>query len=155
MGLDQPVLPPYPMSDYGTGELGAVATLNALYARATRGGSYFAGVSLTKYNLWVMALSPYPPAVWSRVLAAHEPEIKEFKLNHLSNFDVVSKAAVKSMTRLHGPRLFEDAYMFERESEGFKGVVKSCRPVVRCSGTENGWRYTTRPNGFDRPEWDC
>lgn len=152
LGLDQPVLPPFPMSDYGTGELGAIAALNALYARATKGGSYFAGVSLTRYNLWVMSLGRYPEPLWKKMLKDHEPEIKEFGLNHLSNFDVVSKAAVNSMKRL-SPRLFEDRIMFERRAEAFGGVVKSCRPVVRCSQIRSGWMGTTRPNGYDTPEW--
>lgn len=47
MGLNEPVLPPFPLSDYATGELGAIAALNALHQRAVNGGSYFTGVSLT------------------------------------------------------------------------------------------------------------
>ena len=106
----------------------------------------------TEYNLWVMSLKPYPSEVWQTMLGQHseDPEIRQ--LNHLSNFDVVSKAAIRSMKRLH-PRLFDDRFMFEMYAEGFKGVVKSCKPVVQLSGTMNWWKTTTRPNGWDEPVW--
>lgn len=81
---------------------------------------------------------------------AQDPEIRQ--LNHLSNFDVVSKAAVKSMKRLH-PQLFDDRFMFTMPAPGFRGEVKSCRPVVKLDGTLNWWKETTRPNGFDEPVW--
>ena len=155
MGLGQPVLPPFPMSDYGTGELGACAALLGLYKRATEGGSWELGVSLTKYNLWVMGLGMYPDNVWQKVLADHKPEIEEFGLGHLANFDVVSKAAIKSMRRLHEKRFFDDRFMVELKGEGFgePGVIKTCRPVVKTSGMRNGWTTMTRPNGWDGPHW--
>ena len=38
MGLNEPVVPPFPMSDYGTGLMGAVAALEGLFYRARDGG---------------------------------------------------------------------------------------------------------------------
>lgn len=84
--------------------------------------------------------------------AAHSKTEEMGLLNHLSNFDVVSKAAIKSMTMLH-PEIFNDKYMFEMQAPGFGGVVKSCRPVVKLDKTTNGWNGTTRPNGYDEPIW--
>jgi hypothetical protein len=157
MGLDQPVLPPFPMSDYGTGALGAVGALLAIYKRAVEGGSYVADVSLTGWNLWVQSLGQYPPDLWESMLEQHKPEIEEFKIGHLSNFDVVSKASIKSMRRLT-PRLFDDKHMFEMDAPGFKGPVKSMRPVVRYSGIRTGFEAVpgreTRPNGSDAPKWN-
>ena len=40
MDLDEPIVPPFPMSDYGTGCVGTVAALTGLYGRATEGGSW-------------------------------------------------------------------------------------------------------------------
>jgi hypothetical protein len=103
--------------------LGAIAALTALYHHATIGGSYFTGVSLAPYNLWVQSLTPYPEPVWSHMLSSHRDASSLLKpslssLNHLSNFDVVSKATIGSMKILH-PRLFEGKYMFEMEAPGF------------------------------------
>lgn len=46
MGLDEPVVPPFPMSDYGTGCIGAIAALAGLYLRGARGGSWHGKASL-------------------------------------------------------------------------------------------------------------
>ena len=156
MGLNQPVLPPFPMSDYGTGALGSTGALLALYQRAAHGGSYVVDVSLTGWNLWLQSLGQYPQEVWQEVLKKHRPEIEEFKIGHLSNFDVVSKASIQSMKRL-SPRLFDDKYLFEMDSPGFRAIVKSIRPVVEYSGLSTGFanepHRASRPNGFDQPTW--
>lgn len=170
LGLNEPVLPPFAIADFATGELGAIAALTGLWHRASKGGSYLFTVSLTKYDLWVMSLGPYPSNVWKRMYERHsnvpqtmirqsgEPEISMSALNHLSNFDIVSKAAMQSMKHLH-PGLFNPNYMFEMESEGFgkdgkPALIKSCKPVVALSGTRNGFRSATRPNGYDVPAWE-
>ncbi|KAL9619103.1 MAG: hypothetical protein Q9160_006280 [Pyrenula sp. 1 TL-2023] len=164
LGLDEPVLPPFPMSDYGTGEMGACAALAGLVKRAQEGGSWELGVSLTRWNLWVMGLGAYPEEVWGSLLERHRPWIGKWEVGHLSNFDVVSKAAIEGMRELeiregYGKGRFfgenGERFMFEVQGEGFgePGVVKSCRPVVRLSGVGSGWRGTTRPNGWDGAEW--
>ena len=154
MGLNQPVLPPFPMSDYGTGALGAVGALLAIFNRAVDGGSYVVNVSLTGWNLWVQSLGKYPPDLWMKMLEQHKPEIEEFKIGHVSNFDIVSKASIKSMKRL-SPRLFDDKYTFKMAAPGFKGPVRSMRPVVKYNGISTGFEgRETRPNGFDGPRWN-
>ena len=156
MGFNQPILPPFPMSDYGTGALGAVGALLAIYRRAVDGGSYVVDVSLTGWNLWVQSLGQYSPDLWQHMLEQHKPEIEEFKLGHLSNFDVVSKASIKSMRRL-SPRLFDDKYMFEVDAAGLGGPVSSMKPVVEYGGISTGFETPgreTRPNGYDGPTWD-
>jgi crotonobetainyl-CoA:carnitine CoA-transferase CaiB-like acyl-CoA transferase len=62
MGLDQPVIPPFPISDYGTGAMGGIAALTALYHRATKGGSYHAKVSLVQYDLLLFRIGQYDEA---------------------------------------------------------------------------------------------
>lgn len=154
MGLNQPVLPPFPMSDYGTGALGAVGALLAIFNRAVDGGSYAVNVSLTGWNLWVQSLGQYPPDLWKKMLEQHKPEIEEFKIGHVSNFDIVSKASIKSMKRL-SPRLFDGKYMFKMAAPGFKGPVRSMRPVVEYNGISTGFEgRETRPNGYDGPRWN-
>lgn len=157
IGLSQPVLPPFPMSDYGTGALGAVGALLAIYRRAVEGGSYVVDVSLTGWNLWVQSLGQYPQDLWKKMLEQHKPELEEFKIGRLSNFDVVSKASIKSMRRLT-PRLFDEKYMFEMDAPGFRGRVRSMRPVVEYNGISTGFDGVpgreTRPNGYDGPKWD-
>ncbi|KFY18622.1 hypothetical protein V491_04745 [Pseudogymnoascus sp. VKM F-3775] len=46
MGLSEPVIPPFPISDYGTGAMGAIAALTGLYHRAVSGGSWHGRVAV-------------------------------------------------------------------------------------------------------------
>jgi len=49
MGLDEPVVPPFPMSDYGTGCIRAIAALTRLFRRAKEGGSRVGRASFCQY----------------------------------------------------------------------------------------------------------
>ena len=151
MGLDEPVVPPFPMSDYGTGCLGTIAALTALYRRATEGGSYWAGTSLCQYDLFLLSLGLYSEDVKETLRKTHDPSF--FKLRHHDSVDEVGKRALKSMKRCH-PELFEAKHFGESFSAGFKAPVKYVKPVVQIEGTWNGWLRQARPNGFDKPGWD-
>jgi hypothetical protein len=59
MGLDEPVVPPFPMSDYGTGCIGTIAALIGLYKRAKYGGSYHGATSLCQYDIFLLSLGTY------------------------------------------------------------------------------------------------
>ncbi|KAK2789163.1 hypothetical protein FQN53_002388 [Emmonsiellopsis sp. PD_33] len=61
MGLDTPAIPPFPISDYSTGCMGAIAALTGLYHRATTGGSWHGKVSLMQYDLILFAVGQYTP----------------------------------------------------------------------------------------------
>ncbi|TLD14870.1 hypothetical protein PspLS_10823 [Pyricularia sp. CBS 133598] len=63
LGLDEPVVPPFPISDYGTGCMGAIAALTGLYHRAKSGGSWHCRVSLMHYDLLLMRMGQYPDDV--------------------------------------------------------------------------------------------
>ncbi|KAK9311025.1 CoA-transferase family III domain-containing protein [Lipomyces starkeyi] len=75
MGRDDPVIPPFPMSDYDTGCIGAIAALSSLYKRATEGGSYWASTSLVQYGLLLMKQGTYPDWL-KRIRDMHDPSIK-------------------------------------------------------------------------------
>jgi len=55
LGLDEPLIPPFPMSDYGTGCMVAIAVLTAIYKRARYGGSYWCKSSLVQYDLLLLS----------------------------------------------------------------------------------------------------
>ncbi|KAK2794342.1 hypothetical protein FQN52_008700 [Onygenales sp. PD_12] len=61
MGLDTPAIPPFPISDYSTGCMGAIAALTGLYHRATTGGSWHGKASLIQYDLILFAVGQYTP----------------------------------------------------------------------------------------------
>lgn len=151
MGLQEPVVPPFPMSDYGTGCMGTIAALVGLYKRAISGGSYIGTTSLVQYDIYLMQLGLYDDEMMAELRKEHDEEF--FGLRHHDSVDQVGKLALKTMRRTH-PELFESRHMQACFSKGFNAEVKIVKPVVDIEGYWNGFLRSSRPNGFDKPTWD-
>lgn len=151
MGLNEPVVPPFPMSDYGTGCMGTIAALVGLYRRAKFGGSYIGRTSLCQYDIYLLQLGLYDNQTMEELKKQHDKEF--FELRHYDSVDEVGKRALKTMRRTH-PELFEDRHMQGCFSKGFNANVRTIRPVVSIDGYWNGFLRSSRPNGFDKPTWD-
>ncbi|KAI5780852.1 CoA-transferase family III domain-containing protein [Geopyxis carbonaria] len=152
LGRDEPVIPPFPMSDYGTGCMGAIAALTGLLHRAQRGGSYWGKASLVQYDLFLQALGPYPQPVWEDLLARQDEAFKAVR--YYDSVDHIGAAALKGLRR-NAPWYWdeEERFLEETEAPGFGGKIKVVRPVVRMGRTRNGFGETSRPNGWDKAEW--
>lgn len=151
MGLDEPVVPPFPMSDYGTGCMGEIAALTGLYRRATEGGSWVGRTSLCQYDIFLMKLGLYEKDIQERIRQEHDGEF--FQLRHADSVDEVGKRALKSMKRAH-PELFDEKLVQRAWSKGFQEEIKWCRSPVRVEGLRVGFERASRPNGFDQPTWE-
>lgn len=151
MGLKEPVVPPFPMSDYGTGVLGCVAALTGLYLRATVGGSWLGRTSLCQYNLYLFSLGIYPEEVLEWLRRTHDASF--FSLQHDDSVDVVGERALRSIKRLH-PHLFRPEMMQQAWSQGFGATVAWPRESLSISGMHVGYLRTTRPNGVDELTWE-
>jgi hypothetical protein len=151
MGLDEPVVPPFPMSDYGTGCMGTIAALTGLFRRAQSGGSYLGTTSLCQYDIYLLELGLYDDTMMRKLREEHDSEF--FELRHYDSVDEVGKRALKTMRRTH-PELFEERHMQECFSKGFNAKVRTIRPVVDIDGYWNGFSRSSRPNGFDKPTWN-
>ncbi|OAG11946.1 alpha-methylacyl-CoA racemase [Paraphaeosphaeria sporulosa] len=150
MGLDEPVVPPFPMSDYGTGCMGTIAVLTGLYKRAKHGGSYLGTTSLCQYDIFLLQLGLYDDIIMAQLREQHDDDF--FQLRHNDSVDEVGKRALKTMRRTH-PELFDEKHMQECFSRGFDANLRTIRPVVEIEGTWNGFLRSSRPNGFDKPTW--
>jgi hypothetical protein len=151
MGLKEPVVPPFPMSDYGTGCMGTIAALVGLFKRAKSGGSYIGTTSLVQYDIYLLQLGLYDEEMMANLREQHDDEF--FGLRHNDSVDEVGKRALKTMRRTH-PELFEERHMQECFSRGFNANVKTIKPVVDIEGYWNGFLRSSRPNGFDKPTWE-
>ncbi|KAK3296090.1 CoA-transferase family III domain-containing protein [Chaetomium fimeti] len=159
MGLDEPVVPPFPMSDYGTGALGSAAALAGLYRRATEGGSWVCRTSLVQYDVFLMGLGLLPEPEQARLRRVHDNSAGFFGLRHSDSVDEVGRRALASM-RMVVPRLFAGeggegegdggGLMQEAWSEAFRGVVRWPREAVEIEGLRVGHVRTARPNGWDK-----
>ncbi|KAF2634879.1 CoA-transferase family III [Massarina eburnea CBS 473.64] len=151
MGLNEPVVPPFPMSDYGTGCMGTIAALTGLYKRAKYGGSYLGTTSLCQYDIYLLQLGLYDEETMAQLREQHDDEF--FELRHNDSVDSVGQRALKTMRRTH-PELFEERHMQECFSRGFNANVRTIKPVVSVEGIWNGFLRSSRPNGFDEPTWN-
>ncbi|KAK7419181.1 hypothetical protein QQX98_003521 [Neonectria punicea] len=72
MGLDEPVVPLLPNSDYQTGLVGAAAIMQALLERTQSSETFDVDVSLTQYNIWYYRLGQYNEEQAQALLARNE-----------------------------------------------------------------------------------
>ncbi|KEY70243.1 hypothetical protein S7711_04352 [Stachybotrys chartarum IBT 7711] len=151
MGLDEPVVPPFPMSDYGTGALGCVAALTGIYRRAVQGGTWICRVSLCQYNLFLFSLNPYPREIQNWLRKVHDPAF--FELRHDDSVDEVSQRALQSLKGLHA-YLFSDSAIQHAWSPGFRGKMTWPREALSIEGLRVGHIRPARPNGYDEPSWE-
>ncbi|KAJ5997763.1 hypothetical protein N7499_005843 [Penicillium canescens] len=160
MGLSTPVVPPFPISDYGTGCMGAIAALTGLYHRAKTGGSYHGKASLMHYDLLLFAMGQYPDDVQEELRSVQSADF--FKLRHCDSVDRISSTVLKSMHERF-PHLYLPA---GHESEGRKPLtelwssaaygadVEVVKPVAVIGGVDNQFVRSSRPNGSDRATWE-
>jgi hypothetical protein len=155
MNLSTPVVPPFPISDYGTGCMGAIAALTGLYHRAKTGGSYHGKASLMHYDLLLFAVGMYPPSIQEKLRAALAPEF--FALRHHDSVDRISATTLKIM-RARFPDLFtsssESPYTEKWFSRAYNADIDVVRPVAEIDGVDNTFVRASRPNGSDRPSWE-
>jgi hypothetical protein len=151
MGLEEPVVPPFPMSDYGTGCMGTIAALTGLYKRAKYGGSYIGTTSLCQYDIYLLQLGLYDNEMMSQLRRQHDNDF--YELRHNDSVDEVGKRALKTMRKVH-PELFDEQHMQECFSRGFNATIRTIKPVVSVEGIWNGFLRSSRPNGFDEPTWE-
>jgi hypothetical protein len=152
MGLDEPVVPPFPISDYGTGCIGAIAALTGLYYRATRGGSWIGKVSLLQYDLLLFRVGKYSEEVLNRLRQQAGEEF--LALTHSHSVDQISATALSQLKK-NSPEFLETPDLMEkRYSLAYKAKVSAVRPVAQIDGLDIGFKRASRPNGSDAPSWD-
>ncbi|KAH8682638.1 putative L-carnitine dehydratase [Xylariales sp. PMI_506] len=154
MGLQEPVVPPFPISDYGTGCMGAIAALTGLIHRTKVGGSWHGKVSLLQYDLLLYKAGLYPPEVQDDLRKGVTDNAEYGKLRHFHSVDKISGTVLEIMREKY-PNLFTRQDLTERwYSEKYKGDVMVVSPVASIGGVEVGFQRASRPNGSDDASWD-
>ncbi|GCB22125.1 succinyl-CoA--L-malate CoA-transferase beta subunit [Aspergillus awamori] len=158
MGLSTPVVPPFPISDYGTGCMGAIAALTGLYNRAKYGGSYHGKASLMHYDLLLFAVGQYSEAMQEKMRAAQPAEF--FKLRHCDSVDRISSTVLKIM-QARFPHLYRtpeeagaEALTEKWFSKGYNADIEIVRPIAEIEGVDNSFIRSSRPNGTDAASWE-
>ncbi|KAL3418609.1 CoA-transferase family III [Phlyctema vagabunda] len=152
MGISEPMVPPFPISDYGTGCMGAIAALSGLYHRTISGGSWHGKVSLLQYDLLLFTAGLYSPSVQEQQRSKLTPEF--LALRHSHSVDQISKTALQMMQKQY-PELFDaDKFLETWYSEKYHAETCVVKPVVEIEGCDISWSRGTRPNGSDEATWD-
>ncbi|OJJ47672.1 hypothetical protein ASPZODRAFT_15120 [Penicilliopsis zonata CBS 506.65] len=159
MGNSTPVVPPFPISDYGTGCMGAIAALTGLYHRAKTGGSYHGKASLMHYDLLLFAVGPYSPEMQRELRDAQPAEF--FQLRHCDSVDRISSTALKIM-QARFPHLYvapgnaegKPALTEKWYSKAYGAEIEVVTPVAEIDGVDNTFVRASRPNGSDEANWE-
>jgi len=150
MGLDEPVVPVLPNSDYCTGVSGACGVLQALISQAEQGGSYLIDTSLNYYNQWLTEqVGEYPPSIWEELWTRNGRQV--FRHYHSMNYTLPPY-----MEMLRGQKAFDLEFFEIRKSGALGGLdIRTVKPVLQFpEGTvELGYNVGTRGNGVDQPYW--
>ncbi|KAM7202330.1 formyl-CoA:oxalate CoA-transferase [Naviculisporaceae sp. PSN 640] len=162
----EPVIPPFPMSDYGTGALGCLAALAGLYQRATQGGTWVCRTSLCQYDVFLMGLGLLPPQEQAELRREHKGtgDSDFFGLRYDDSVDEVGKRALVSLGATAG-HLLQGDLMCEARSNHFgktggengKRVgakVRWPKEAIAVSDLIIGHVRPARNNGDDKPTWD-
>ncbi|KAK6075848.1 CoA-transferase family III [Seiridium cupressi] len=151
MGLNEPVVPPFPISDYGTGCMGAITALVGLYHRATRGGSWHGKASLLQYDLLLFKAGLLPPEVQETLRSWCGPDF--LSLRHAHSVDQISGTALRRMREEFPGLTLDKKYLDRWYAEAYKNDVEAVLPVVEIVGLDISFQRASRPNGSDQPSW--
>ncbi|EPE02623.1 caib baif family enzyme [Ophiostoma piceae UAMH 11346] len=147
----EPVVPPFPISDYGTGCMGAIAALTGLYYRSTVGGSWHGKASLMQYDLLLFKAGLLPNDVQATLRQSAGDAF--LAMNHSHSVDQISGSALLGLRARH-PQLFDDANILEVwSSRAYGHDVTVVKPVAQIEGLDIGFRRASRPNGTDAADW--
>lgn len=152
MGLDEPVVPPFPISDYGTGCMGAIAALTGLYHRTTKGGSWHGKASLMQYDMLLFNVGLLPSDVQEQLRQQAGDDF--LALRHAHSVDQISGTALRRMRTTFPDFVENPRYLDHWYSEAYKNNVSAVKPVVEIDGLDISFRRASRPNGTDKPSWD-
>lgn len=157
MGLEEPVVPPFPISDYGTGCMGAIAALAGLYRRGASGGSWHGKTSLLHHDLLLYRAGLLPPEVQEQLRSHAGPDflaLRQFlALRHCHSVDQISGTALGSLRRRYPDLVDNPQYLDPWYLNNYKAKVSVVLPVVEIQGLDVSFARASRPNGANEANW--
>ncbi|KXJ87105.1 CoA-transferase family III domain-containing protein [Microdochium bolleyi] len=152
MGVDEPVTPVFPNSDYCTGVAGVSGVLAALVQRADKGGAYTVKVALNYYSQWLVnSCGVYPPEIWQDLWTRNgRPQYRHF---HAMQYTL--PATMQLIMKSSAARLLKPDHFTTYYAKSIGKPIKIVAPVLRFPGgeVEPGFQVGTRTNGVDEPYW--
>ncbi|KAF5700033.1 CAIB BAIF family enzyme [Fusarium mundagurra] len=152
-GLDEPVVPPLPNSDYQTGIIGLIGILAAVDRRANEGGSYLIDVSLNQYNQFLLSLGEYPEETQAALRAQHQ----DLKLRHYHTIFTATQKMIASL-QSSVPSLFKNSNWGNIDSDFHKegGMLEKLTyvlPPTTFDKTKPAYDVGSCFPGTHEPRW--
>jgi len=150
LGLDEPVVPLIPNSDYQTGIIGLIGIMSALLQREKAPGSFLLSVALNYYNMFLLDQGELPASVQEDLKKGH----KDLKLRHYDDMTRLVGKTVGSLMKV-SPQFFRPEYF--RNIPARLGVdnevVTFLGPPAQFEQTS--LQYDVGPSflGYDKPQW--
>ncbi|KAF4463489.1 caib baif family enzyme [Fusarium albosuccineum] len=153
LGLDEPVVPLLPNSDYQTGIVGAVAVLQALLKRTKSDTTFDIDTSLTQYNIWYYRLGQYNNTQARELLERN----KGFEARHTDDMHALlfrTHAAVQKVR----PDIFKHPEYFWKMSGKEWGLgededITILAPPFKFEKTKLEYLVPSGSRGRSKPEW--
>ncbi|CAF0775668.1 unnamed protein product [Rotaria sordida] len=149
LGLDEPVVPLLPNSDYQTGVIGAIAIVQALHKRAHQGGSYNVDVSLNQFNIWYLDLGQYTDTQRADIMVKYP----DLHLHHTDEMHFLVKKTItvmlKSVGKIFGSQNFEtiNSPKWDVEHTGEPITMTILAPIITFDETKLNYNVGSCPPG--------
>ncbi|KAH0592349.1 hypothetical protein MHUMG1_09962 [Metarhizium humberi] len=151
LGLDEPVLPPLPNSDYQAGLVGAAVAMLALLERSKGDTAFDIDISLTQYNIWFYRLGQYTDDQCRR-LRERNPG---FQARHYDGMRTLVARTHAAMIKAR-PELCKTPEYFTKMSGrewGLDDDISILEPPFRFSRLKLEYEVPSGARGRSKPQW--
>ncbi|KAK7549946.1 CAIB/BAIF family protein [Phyllosticta citricarpa] len=151
LGLNEPVVPLFPNSDYQTGLAGASAVVGALLSRTKDDVTFDIDVSLTQYNIWYYRLGQYDEEQQRKLRERNQG----FELRH--HDDMLSLVMKTHATiQRSRPDIFTHSEYFCNMSGkewGLEDDILILAPAFKFEKSKLEYSVPSGTRGRSKPEW--
>ncbi|ODV61963.1 CoA-transferase family III [Ascoidea rubescens DSM 1968] len=157
---NEPVLPFFPTSDYLVGVTGACAALQALYRRATEGGSYLVQTSLCQIDLFLLKLGEIPTQFQNKIKQKYindpeNPANNVFKLRFFNDMQSMNMAIFSYLKTFHQTLVLNPSNISLTDSKWGKcdEIVGYLKSPAQFNTFDISFEIGTCQRGFYEPKW--
>ncbi|KAI9303787.1 CoA-transferase family III domain-containing protein [Cunninghamella echinulata] len=151
LGVEGAVNPILANSDYCTGVVGAIAILQALIERSTKGGSYVVDIAINYYNMWLVdKIGEYDEVTWKKLWESKGRLEAKYYDNMFHMLPIFIDLLKKYSQNLWNPNFFERRHLLDPSID-----LIALKPVVQFNDikVKPGISVPARGNGTDAPYW--
>jgi crotonobetainyl-CoA:carnitine CoA-transferase CaiB-like acyl-CoA transferase len=150
LGVEEPIIPIFPNSDFCTGTAGATAVIQALIEKSQKGGSYVIDCALNYYSQWLVdKVGTYSDTMWNTLWEnSGKPTARHYDNMHRL-VPLYLGILTKNAPALWNPNFFELKPILNKPAQ-----FKTLKCIQQFSGeTKPGFDLPLRSNGEDPAAW--